>query len=105
MKSLSTTKLHNFLRSTSFILIVSSSEVVYKILKLQIKNMLIKKFHNLSRSTNFILVIFHPRLFENFKFQSSKGHFPKNCQLQSFMIFQNLQSFILVVFHPTAPTV
>jgi hypothetical protein len=32
MKMLSTTKLHNFLRSTTFILIVSSSEVVYKIL-------------------------------------------------------------------------
>jgi hypothetical protein len=32
MKMLSTTKLHNLLRSTTFILIVSSSEVVYKIL-------------------------------------------------------------------------
>jgi hypothetical protein len=31
MKNLSTIKLHNFLRSITFILVVSSSEVVYKI--------------------------------------------------------------------------
>jgi hypothetical protein len=31
MKKLSTTKLHNFVRSTTFILIVYSFEVIYKI--------------------------------------------------------------------------
>jgi hypothetical protein len=33
-----TIKLHNFLRSTSFILIVSTSEIVYKIWILNLKN-------------------------------------------------------------------
>jgi hypothetical protein len=105
MKSLSTTKLHNFLRSTSFILTFSPSEVVYKILEFQIKNLLIKKIYNILRSTTFILVTFHPRLFENFEFKNSKGCFSKSCQLQIFMIFQDLQSFILVVFHLTVPAV
>ena len=72
MKSLSTKKLHNFFRSTTLILTIFSSEVVYRIWISKFKtsnivlydkmilnkNLLIIKFHNISGSTTFILVVF-----------------------------------------------
>jgi hypothetical protein len=88
MKSLSTTKLHNFLRSTTYIFLASSSrsfiEFEFQILKLQtyfymtrwfqIKRLLFTKFHNFLRPTTLILVFFfHPRSFEknlNLKIQT-----------------------------------
>jgi hypothetical protein len=72
MKKLSTTKLHNILGSTTFILVVSPSEVIYKILISNLINLNVvfddkmilneklstTKFYNFSRSTIFILTVF-----------------------------------------------
>jgi hypothetical protein len=107
----STIKLHNFLRFASSILIVSTSEVVYKIwisnLKshtkfsmirwFQIKKLSIKKFHYISRPTTFILVVFPSEVvskiqilkFKRFAWQDDFN--PKHYQLQSFIILQYLQ--------------
>ena len=71
MKKLSTTKLHNFLRSTTFVLVVSPFEVILKIQILHLRNSNIvfldkmtsneklstTKLYNLLISTNFILDI------------------------------------------------
>ena len=66
MEKLSTTKLHNFSISTTFILVVSPSEVIYKI---WISNL---------RNSN---VVFDDKMISN----------KKNYQLQSFITFWDLQ--------------
>jgi hypothetical protein len=107
-----TIKLHNFLRSTNSILIVSTSEVVYKIWILnlktsheflmirwfQIKKLSITKFHYISRPTTFILMVFTSELVWKIQISKSKHNFawqddfkPKHCQLQNFITLQYLQ--------------
>jgi hypothetical protein len=69
---LPTIKLHNFSRFTTFILIVSTSEAVYKIIFSNLEtsneffydkmilnqNLSTTKLHYISRSTTFILMVF-----------------------------------------------
>ena len=71
MKKLSTTKLRNFSRSTTFLLVVSPFEVILKIQILNFRNLNIvfldkitsneklstTKLYNFSRSTTFVLVV------------------------------------------------
>jgi hypothetical protein len=83
MKSLSTTKLYNVLRSTTFILAISSSEIIYKIWIsnfntsniflydkiISNKKVFNYKVHNILRPTTFILIIFPSN--QNLKFKRS----------------------------------
>jgi hypothetical protein len=112
MKKMSTIKLHKFSRSTTFVLIVSSSKVVYKIwisnLKtsniffydkmISNKKLSIIKFHNILTPTTSILVVFPSEVVWKFQILKFKQSFawqdnfkPKCCQLQSFITFYGLQ--------------
>jgi hypothetical protein len=118
-KILSTIKLQNFSRSTTFILIVSSSEVVYKIWILNLKTsnifsmtrwfeigkLSIIKFHNISIPTTFILLFFSIRRrlkILNFKIQTkfciTRWFQTKMLSTTKFHNFLGPTIFILVVF-------
>jgi hypothetical protein len=105
-------KLHNFSRFTCSILIISTSEVVYKIWISNLKTshelfnnkmisnqkMSITKFRNISRSTTFILVVFPSELVSKIEILKFKHSFAwqddfksKHFQLQSFITLQYLQ--------------
>jgi hypothetical protein len=108
---LSTIKLHNILRPTTSILIISTSEALYKIwisdLKISHKffydnmisnkKMSITKFHYISRPTTFVLVVFPSEVVWKFQILKFKHSFawqydfkPKYCQQQSFTTFMLL---------------
>jgi hypothetical protein len=112
LKIWSTIKLHNFSRSTSSILIVSTSEAVYKIwisnLKtsheffndkmISNKKLYITKFRYISRPTNFIFMVFPSEIVWKIQILKFKHIFAwqddfklKHCQLQSFITLQYLQ--------------
>jgi hypothetical protein len=109
---LSTIMLHNFSRSTTFILIASLSEDVYKIWISNLKTsneffydkmISNKKIVNYKVSLHFMTYNFYFGGFpseivwkiQNLKFKHSfawQDDFkPKRCQLQSFITFQDLQ--------------
>jgi hypothetical protein len=84
-EKLSTTKFHNFSRSTTFILVVSPSEVIYKIWISNLKNADVvfhdkmisnEKVINYKVSLTFgdlqlsFLLFVHTRSFKKFKFQN-----------------------------------
>jgi hypothetical protein len=112
LKMWPTIKLHNFSRSTSSNLIVSSprsfTKFEFQIWKLhtnfsmirwfQIKKLSITKFHYISRPTTFILVVFPSEVVSKIQILKFKHSFawqddfkPKHCQLQSFTTLQYLQ--------------
>jgi hypothetical protein len=112
LKMWPTIKLHNFSKSTSYILIVSTSEAANKIWILdlktshdfsmirwfQIKNLSITKFHYILRPTTFILVVFPSEVVWKIQILKFKHNFAwkddfesKHCQLQSFIPLQYLQ--------------
>ena len=69
MKNLSTTKLNNYLKSTTFILVVSSSKVVYNIWILNLKTSNIVFYDKMfSRPTPFIVVVFPSEVVWKFHF-------------------------------------
>jgi hypothetical protein len=98
-----------------FILTVSSSKTVYKIQTyflydkiISNKKLLITKFHNISIPTTFILVVFPCEVVWKIWILKFKCSFawqdsfkPKSYQLQSFMIFQDLQLLVWWFFHLT----
>jgi hypothetical protein len=114
MKKLSTTKLHNFLWSTTFIWVVSSSKIIYKKMNSKFENFkhiilwqndfkskcCQLQFHKFLSPRTFILVVFHPWWFENLNLKKwNSNKFLHGKMISNQMVVNYVVSYVLKMYN------